>query len=249
MKLRVCVQCGVIVTGLLVLALPSGAVAQETPLPPVRYDSSAVTARNPGPDALRVYRNDPDFLYDREPTAPLGLWDRFIRWLDENFFGPLRDATPGWVSDWFYYLLAAVGIAFAIARLLRMDLAGVFSRKRKQTGLAFDLVPEDIRALDFDRLIDEAVAARAYRRAVRLLYLKTLKALTTRNLIDWQRDKTNHEYIDELPQPTLRRAFAELTMLFEHVWYGDFAVDEAAFGRVRRSFIRFDEDVHAARAS
>ena len=126
-----------------------------------------------------------------------------------------------------------------------MDIAGAFYRKRKQTGLAFEIVPEDIRTLDFDRLIDEAVAVRNYRRAVRLLYLKTLKALAAHHLIDWQRDKTNHEYIDELPQPTLRRAFADLTMLFEYVWYGDFAVDEAVFGRVQRSFTRFDEDLHA----
>ncbi len=233
---------GLILVGWLVLAMPPEVVAQGAGSPPVRYDSSAVSARSLGPEALDRYRNDPDFLYDREPEAPLGLWDRFLRWLDEHFFEPLRDVTPGWFSRWFYYLLAAVGIAFAIARLMRMDLAGAFYRKRKKTGLTFDVVPEDIRAHDFDRLIDEAVAARDYRRAVRLLYLKTLKALTTRNLIDWQRDKTNREYIDEVPQAN-RRDFAELTRLFEYVWYGDFTVDEAIFGRVRRSFIRFDEEL------
>ena len=168
------------------------------------------------------------------------MWSRFLRWLDENFFGPLRDVTPGWFSRGFYYVLAAAGITFALLRLLRMDIAGTFYRKRTKNGVTFDVVPEDIRALDFDRLIDEAVAARDYRRAVRLLYLKTLKTLTTRNLIDWQRDKTNREYIDEVPASN-RRDFAELTRLFEYVWYGDFAVDEAIFGRVRRSFIRFDE--------
>ena len=232
---------GMIVAGLFVLAMPVAVLAQETAS--VRYDSSAVTARSPGPDALNPYRNDSDFLYDREPTAPLSLWDRFRRWLDENLFQPLREATPGWVEEWFFYLLAALGIAFAVARLLRMDLAGTFYRKRKKPGLAFEIVPEDIRALDFDRLIDEAVAARNYRRAVRLLYLKTLKALAARHLIDWQRDKTNHEYLDELHQPALRHAFAELTRLFEYVWYGDFAVDEVAFGRVRRSFSQFDEQL------
>ena len=193
MKLHLRVRFGVMVAGLLVLALPSRAGVQEAVPPPVRYDSSTVAARSPGPDALRPYRNDTDFLYDREPTAPLGLWGRFRRWLDDNLFEPLRDATPGWAVNWFFYLLAAVGIAFAIARVLRMDIAGAFYRKRKQTGLAFEIVPEDIRTLDFDRLIDEAVAVRNYRRAVRLLYLKTLKALAAHHLIDWQRDKTNHE--------------------------------------------------------
>ena len=232
---------GLLVAGLLMVAMPSGAVAQEAP--PVRYDSSAVDARSPGPDALSAYRNAPDFLYDREPSAPSGLWDRFMQWLDDNLFRPLRDATPSWAERWFYYLLAAVGIVYAVMRLLRMDIAGTFYRRRQRPGLAFEILPEDINTLDFDRLIDEAVAVRDYRRAVRLLYLKTLKALAARHLIDWQRDKTNHEYIDELAQPTLRRAFADLTTLFEYVWYGDFAVDEAVFGRVRRSFCQFDEQL------
>jgi len=227
---------------LLFLAAPPDAWAQEA-TPEIRYDSSAVDARSPGSDALRPHLNDADLYYGHDPDPPQGLWDRFWQWLDDILFRPLREVTPSWAEDWFYYLLAAVGIAFAVARLLRMDLAGAFYRKRRQAGPDFELVHEDIRGLDFDRLIDEAVAARDYRRAVRLLYLKTLKTLAARNLIDWQRDKTNHEYINELPQPTLRRAFAHLTTLFEYVWYGDFTVDEAVYGRVRESFVRFDKEL------
>ena len=95
--------------------------------------------------------------------------------------------------------------------------------------------------MDFDRLIAEATAARAYRRAVRLLYLKTLKTLAADNLIDWQRDKTNHEYIAELRQPALRSSFAELTFLFEYIWYGDFPVDEGVFDRARSRFTQFGQ--------
>ncbi len=236
-------KAAIALIALILLALASGAAAQEAATPEVRYDSSAVVSRAPGPDALQPYRADADFLYEREPPQTFSLWDRINQWLDEHIFGPLGDVTPDWVGEWFFYLLAAAGIAFAIVRLLRMDLGGVFYGKREQARLAFETVAEDLHETDFDQLIDEAVAARHYRRAVRLLYLKTLKALVARHLIDWQRDKTNQEYVDELRAPALRRPFAALTTLFEYVWYGDFPVDETVFGRVRGSFTRFDEQM------
>ena len=236
-------SCKAAIALIALILLAPGAAAQEAATPEVRYDSSAVVARTPGPDALQPYRADADFLYEREPSQTFSLWDRINQWLDEHIFGPLGEVTPDWVGEWFFYLLAAAGIAFAIVRLLRMDLGRVFYGKRDQARLAFETVAEDLHETDFDALIDEAVAARHYRRAVRLLYLKTLKALATRHLIDWQRDKTNHEYLDELPTPALRRPFAALTTLFEYVWYGDFPVDEAVFGRVQGSFARFDEQL------
>ncbi len=231
---------------LLVCAILAGvpaATAQQPAAPDVRYDSSAVVLRTPAPDALHVYLDDPAFRYDREPPEPVSWWDRFVAWLREKIFGPLGEMNLGPVLRWFFYALAAFGLFFAVTRLLRMDAGGVFYGKRKAPGPAFETVEADLREIDFDRQIDEAVAARDFRRAIRLLYLKTLKTLAVRELIDWQRDKTNHAYVDELRRPALRTPFAALTDLFEYVWYGDFPVDEAAFGRFRGAFARFGEQV------
>ncbi len=236
-----------LVLGMILLGvLPAPARQEGAPddgLAVVRYDSSAVVARAPAPALLQAYRDNPDFVYDRAAAGSGSWWDRFKVWLWDKVFGPLDGATESPMVEWIFYLLAAAGIVYAIARLLRMDLGGAFSGKKERARLAFETVSDDIREIDFDRLIDEAVAACQYRRAVRLLYLKTLKTLAARHLIDWQRDKTNHEYIDELRTPALRRPFAVLTTLFEYVWYGDFPVDEAVFGRLRGSFTRFDEQL------
>ena len=177
----------------------------------------------------------------------LTWWDRFKAWLADKIFGPLAEANTGPVVKWVMYAVAAFGLLFAITRLLQMDVGQVFSRKRA-ASIAFEDLVEDIEGMDFDSLIAEATAARAYRRAVRLLYLKTLKALTTENLIDWQREKTNHEYIDELRRLDLRTAFAELTYLFEYIWYGDFPVDEHSFERVRMRFAEFGQTMQGGSA-
>lgn len=223
----------------LIGAIPA-ASAQTVDSTVVRYDSSAIAVRSVQADALDGYLNDPDFAYDREVHEVVTWWDRFKAWLKDKIFGPLEGVNTGPVVEWVLYAVAAFGLFFAITRLLQMDMGQVFSRKRA-ASIAFEDLVEDIEGMDFDTLIAEATATRAYRRAVRLLYLKTLKALTTENLIDWQRDKTNHEYIDELRRPDLRSAFAELTHLFEYIWYGDFPVDEHGYERVRQRFARFGQ--------
>lgn len=207
----------------------------------VRYDSSAIAVRSVSAEALSEFLIDPDFQYDRDAVGTLTWWERFKRWLGDKVFGPLDGVNTRPVTKWVIYIMAACGIFFAITQLLRMDLGHVFSRKRAGTSVAFEDVVEDIAGMDFDLLIAEATAARDYRRAVRLLYLKTLKTLAANDLIDWQRDKTNHEYIDELRRASLRPPFTELTTLFEYIWYGDFPVDERIFDRTRIRFSRFEE--------
>lgn len=216
--------------------------APAAPAQTVRVDTTtAVTLREPASATLDAYRTDPAYRYDRPPPEADTWWTRFTRWFRETFFGWMDDARAGELFRWTIYALAAFGVVFAILRLLRMEASGAFQRRSRAPTLALETVEENLDTLDFDRLLDEAIGARQYRRAVRLLYLKTLKRLADAGLIDWQRDKTNHAYVAELRRAALRPAFARLTLLFEHVWYGDFPVDEAAFGRLRHHFSQFED--------
>ena len=94
-------SCKATIALIALILLAPGAAAQEAATPEVRYDSSAVVARAPGPDALQPYRADADFLYEREPPQSFSLWDRINQWLDEHIFGPLGNITPNWVENMF----------------------------------------------------------------------------------------------------------------------------------------------------
>lgn len=223
--------------GLVLVLLGAMPAAAQT----VRVDTSAVTLREVPADVVEGFRADPAYRYDL-PVPQVDSWlARALDWIGDNLFGWLNDPRAGDAFEAFIYLLAAVVVGYALLRLLRMEAAHVFQRRSAAAPVALETLDENILEMDFDRLIDEAVAAQQFRRAVRLLYLRTLQHLADAGLIEWQRDKTNHAYIDELRRPALRPALAYLTGLFEYVWYGDFSVDEAAFGRVRHSFNRFDE--------
>ncbi|WP_457654450.1 DUF4129 domain-containing protein [Rhodocaloribacter sp.] len=226
-----------LIAALALVCLTATARAQT---PEVRTDTARVVVRTPPPDALARYRSDPAFDYDRSAAEAPSLMERIKAWLWEHVFRPLGASALRPVWRFVYYAVVAAAMVFLLLRLLRMDVSGVLRGKKTRVRPA-DLLEEDLATVDFDAGIEAAAAAGDYRRAVRLFYLKALRELADRNLIVWRREKTNHAYVDELRRTPVRRPFAELTYLFEYIWYGEFPVDEAAFGRMRRAFARFDE--------
>lgn len=221
---------------LLLLIQPMEAKAQDH----VRDDSSKITVRAPADDLLEAYRIDPDFAYDLEVPPETTWWAKVRRWI-WNRLVDLFGRVPARLYEWILYAVLAGVVFFAITRLLRMSPRSLFSGHPSRPAAAFEMMEGDIRAIDFDAQIEEALSERAYRRAVRLYYLKALQRLAERELIDWQPDKTNHHYLDELKAVQLRQSFAHMTRLFEYIWYGDFPLDEAAFNDAHRTFAQFEE--------
>lgn len=230
------IQIVLYILGLLLLIQPVQTNAQVH----VRYDSSNVTVRAPADDVLEKYRMDPDFTYDLEDPPETTWWAHLRRWI-WNRLVDVFGRVPVRVYEWSLYAVLAGVVFFAITRLLRMSPRSLFSGHSSRPAAAFEMIEGDIRAVDFDAQIKEALSERAYRRAVRLYYLKALQQLAERELIDWQPDKTNHHYLDELKAADLRSPFTEMTQLFEYIWYGDFPIDEALFNDAHRSFARFEQ--------
>lgn len=215
-----------------------GASAQHLPSA-VQYDSSAVTVRTPNAETLQRYRTDPDFDYDRNQAAGPSWWERLWHWFQDHVLRPLFAEELSPLRRIVFYGAVAAILIFAALRLLRMHPRAAFSHR--DTGVQGTLteVEDDIQAPDFDRLIEVAIADRAYRRAVRLLYLQTLQRLATRGLINWRPETTNREYVEAITEGEMRVRFAELTRQFEYIWYGDMPVDEPLFERIQRAFAAF----------
>ena len=187
---------------------------------------------------LDGYRADPDYRYDRAPVAEETLWDRIKAWIWREVFEPLFAPALAPVRRVVFYGLVVLGVLFALINLLRMDRHGLFSKRKGPASLAFADLEQDPARLDLDGMLATALASEAYRRAVRLTYLKALRDLSEQGFLRWRKDKTNHAYLAELAPRPLRASFSELTYLFEYAWYGGFAVDAATFARVRAAYER-----------
>ncbi|WP_345950551.1 DUF4129 domain-containing protein [Mucilaginibacter sp. PAMB04274] len=209
----------------------------------LRTDSSVVQVRHFDAAQLARLKQKPDFRYDEEASGP-SLWTRFWRWFWHLFTMPkFRPETNilFTVLKYFFIALGIAAIAFIILRLVGVDVTGLFKRKPADASVPYEETLENIHEINFDTDIDKAIAQHNYRLAVRLLYLRSLKQLNDAGLINWQIDKTNAAYIEELTNPEQREAFTVLTRQFEFVWYGEFMINNSAFQNISALFGNFKQ--------
>ncbi len=106
-----------------------------------------------------------------------------------------------------------------------------------------DEMPEDIFAINYMNEVDKAVAQGNFRLAIRLQYLRMLKSMAERNIINYKQEKTNLDYMMEL-QPTIYyNNFFRTTRHYEFAWYGEFPVNQETYALVRRGFDDFEKQI------
>lgn len=215
-------------------------------------DSGAVTARAIPVDALDGFRNNPNYQYDRVETGGPTLWELFWQWLDDVLFRPMRENTTDEFWKWFWIFAGIAALAFVISKALRADSAWFFRKKDSAVEAAGLLLLDtvDIESVDLDALLEAALRDRRYRDAARYQYLRALQALAEQGVIEWDKHKTNGDYLAEVrraDRPGLNGPFADITRLFEWIWYGEFPMDELRFARVRARFELFSEALRGAR--
>lgn len=221
-------------------AAPKPVVAKKQ----LQLDSGKVERRSFDTKAIEAYSKQKEFNYDVTPKQ-LSWWDRFWRWIWSVIMS-VFSGNGGKVSIFLiilkYLIIAAVvlGIAFGVVKLLGLDLK-MLARKPKAIEVPYEESLENIHEIDFDEQLDKAIQDGNYRLAVRLLYLRTLKHLSDRDIINWQPDKTNQAYVLEVKDETSRKEFAQLTYRFEYVWYGEFFIDKGSFEPISQSFHQFNQ--------
>lgn len=227
---------------LILLLLTQPLSAQTPPTKPTATttvsapdDRAPIAVRYPATDKLRDYQNNRDYQYDYEarPTENplLKFWYWFLQKLGEFF------VSKSYQNFWQYVILAAL-VGLTVWLLAKAQVLGfLFPKEAEALPLNYDTLIEDIHVIDFAGSIEQAVEARNFRLAVRLLYLQTLKHLTDAGRIVWKSDKTNRQYVQEMKNAD----FEQLTTQFEYVWYGDFPVDERQFSTIQNQFREFIE--------
>lgn len=206
---------------------------------PIRNDYSKVYLRSFDLQKIKEYSKEKEFRYDQSVSVDTSWWNRFWNWIWEMINGALSNKYSG---DFVKYLVIAVVsalIIFSLSKIAGVDLM-IFSRKSKAVDVPYGETMENIHEIDFNDEINKAVLNGNYRLAVRLLYLRSLKLLSDQELINWQPEKTNQTYIDELEDLERKQEFKILTLGFEYVWYGDFSIDKEVFNVLKGSFERFN---------
>lgn len=198
-------------------------------------DSASIEYKQPDKVKLNEFRSDKDFIYDTAP--PKESWiSSFLDWLMNQIFKPINGSGLGILFDILLWGLIIAVLVFIVLKIFKTDLRGLFQSKSATNKIHFIAEDEDIHELDFNTMIEDAIAKGNYREAIRLSYLKILKQLTDKDLIKWQLDKTNTDYYHELKQTKYQKPYKKVSLLFEYVWYGEFQVKEADFKNTMNDF-------------
>lgn len=228
----------------LLLALLCYVPALAAPADSIRHrprtDTLKVGSRALDEKKIAEYRADPEFRYNR-PQEGLTWWERFLIWLSTWIGRILGFATRTTLGKFFFYAFWSLLILYVLLKLLNVDVKDLFFRSPARQSINFKIAEENIHALDFEKLIQEAVEDKRYRDAVRLIFLYSLRKLSDAQLIQWMPGKTNDEYLSELKQHPARPRLQELRYYFDYAWYGHFEVSDETYAGVNQTFRQFNE--------
>lgn len=202
-------------------------------------DSSKLILRNFDAEKIKIYTGQTEFSYKENPPDQDSLWARFWRWFWNWFTGVLENKTSGTFIKYGIIVALAALVIFVIIKAMGLDLK-IFTGKSKMVEIPYSESLENIHEINFSGELDKAIAAGNYRLGVRLLYLHALKMMNDHQLINWQPEKTNQTYIEELTDLGKRKHFGELTTQFEYIWYGEFFINKESFAEVKKDFDTFN---------
>lgn len=95
-----------------------------------------------------------------------------------------------------------------------------------------DIDPTEIEVSELQKQINACIQKKNYRKAIRLYYIFTLKALSEHHWIDWQKEKTNISYLMEMRDRKEYQNFEDATKIYEYTWYGKIPVNDQQFNSI-----------------
>lgn len=204
----------------------------------IQIDSSQIEVRE-FTDNLNEKYNTGEFNYNLKDGESQNLLARFLSWLLNwlrQAFGIDIPPGAGEVIEIVIYILMGALAIYLLVRFLLGERAAAFFVKGDKHIASLGVTEERIQQIDFDSLIKDALAQNNYRDAIRFLYLKALKNLSQSNIIDWHFEKTNTDYYNEIADEDIKKAYSNVSYLYDYVWYGEFTVDEKSFNDAMARF-------------
>lgn len=243
----------IMVSLLLVIIIPSRSHAQSDTLlvaPNVSQVSSADTSSqfdimdHPArvetravPDSLRQeVRTDVDYWYAN--TVPQRQQPKKV----ENSPG-IGLFDKKWFRNTLWFLMIAI---FVVILLWFLASSNIRLFQKKTVPLvddAMEISEENMFNLDYEKEIQKAVREGNFRLGIRLWYLRTLRELSEKNMIQYKHERTNSEYLQQLEHTAFHKDFFRLTRNFEYIWYGQFPLEAEGFERVQKDFLIFQKQV------
>lgn len=198
-------------------------------------------------DFQSKYQED-DFDYSKT-KARKSLWEKFIFTVEKylnRLFGDFSIRVNDWTTKIFYLFCGIVIIAVVyllIRVIMKKEGKWFFSKKDRKINPEVNPLEENIHEIDFEKTILKYEKQQEYRMAIRYQFLWYLKSLSDQEKIDWHPKKTNSDYLNELNGEN-RKNFEKAVYIFDHIWYGEFPIDEMKYHNLLPFFQSLKSTTH-----
>lgn len=203
----------------------------------IKTDSSSIKITYFKENIKERYQ-DGDFNYSINDTGGVNLiqsvFKKFFGWISD-VFGFDIDVNYKTLELIVYCTLGLLALYLFIRFLMQSPVSSVFRTPEKDID-DFKYIEENLSEINFETLIQKALKEKNYRLATRYKYLSSLKALTKKELICWNYDKTNSDYVNEIKDNTIRELFKNISRVYDYVWYGEFPINEDSFNKNEKDF-------------
>ncbi|MHB1277851.1 MAG: DUF4129 domain-containing protein [Bacteroidia bacterium] len=212
-----------LVSLLLILLFATSSRSEVNPVS--YYDSTRVKERKVDTDALNEYAQDKDFQYQRNLIQGPNLLEQLATWLLEKLFGNYSAGDVKLVYRIFLILLIVIAASVLIFYLSKIGRSRLITSKG-QDFPQVQFLDFDGSSSDLEKQWLEAEREKNFPLALRYLFIKTLYFLKEANSIEWKKEKTNSDYLNELKERWQRGPFQELSNLFAYTQYGGYDIRE-----------------------
>lgn len=211
----------------------------QTPNDSIPEDSNSQLVERQLPDDLSQKYQGEEFNYDVKTGEAQNLLARFFNWLGrilKNTFG--INVPPGAlkVMEIIVYILMGILVVFLMVRVLVNEKFNSIFTKKAKSIIDIDLSEQHIENIDLDTLLSDALEQKNYRLAIRYHFLKILKRLSEKGIIDWHFEKTNSDYQKEIEKPDIQARFKEVAHIYDYIWYGEQEIDSTKFNAANALF-------------
>ena len=203
---------------------------------PANEEEFIVDVRILSEDILDKYKNDPAFNYEGGPEEADDWITKIRNWINQQLNFLRYSKAYSTLLDYLYYGVMVLALILIIRGLIKADRRGLLFGKVNSNEIKIIESDEDISRLNFDELISSAIENKQYKLAIRYLFLKSLKLLSEKGLIELRNNKTNYQYLSEIKNNQIADVFRNTTSSFEWIWYGDFPVNEAILKSSQNEF-------------
>lgn len=144
---------------------------------------------------------------------------------------PPRESSSGsngglYISPVFGYVILIIAIVGLVALIFYLFFKAPIEKKTKKIKQDInDIAPTEIPKTELEIMLEKAIKKEDYREAIRIYFIFILRALSKKQWIKWEKEKTNFSYLVEMRKNKFYNEFETSVSIYELVWYGKRPID------------------------